>query len=67
MKPRDIVKRVDKQGQPTGRPLEVVNIGDHAPVDAPLRKDSIAYLHDGSWEFIWNLVVIAYPADEQES
>ena len=38
-----------------GPVVTVVKITDHCPIDGPKSPNSLAYLSDGSWEFIWNL------------
>lgn len=45
-------------GKPVGNTLKVKQIVDHKPVDGPTRKNTVAILEDGTWEFVWNLTVI---------
>jgi hypothetical protein len=42
-------------GAPIGEIVTIVKISDHNSVDGPVESRAIAYLSDGTWEFLWNL------------
>jgi hypothetical protein len=41
--------------QRTGPILTVTRIDNHRPIDGPETRDTVRWLSDGSWEFVWNL------------
>jgi len=46
-----------KSGRPVGSWLKVVDLIDHNPVDGQIQEKCIILMEDGSWEFIWNVVL----------
>ena len=64
MKPGNVVKELHPMdgtpfaGTPIGGALVITRIADHCPVDGCHRKDSIAFLSNGRWAFVWNLQIV---------
>lgn len=74
MQIRDVVKRVSHYDyQAIGPAREVVNIADLDVLSEKEQKahshmspkNAVVYLDDGSWEFAWNLTIVAHPKREE--
>lgn len=48
------------------RILNISAIVDHRPVDGPIESHCVCLIEDGSWDFIWNLRIIANTINEHE-